>query len=109
MRRAEPTAVGPAMKDRLIRYLTHWDVHVLVVALVAAACGSAGAGSSVQPLEFSVAVLACGMVVPEVMLLAGACNERDDPRREAEYFISNQLAVLVIAVCVFTARRLLLP
>lgn len=89
-----------------MNYVTHWDVHVLFVALVCAVLGSAGAASP-RTTEFALAILAVMMLFPVGMLLVKAHDERDDRRRQAQYLSSNLLAVLLIATCAFIARHLL--
>ena len=94
------------MRDRLVSFFTHWDPHVLFVALAAAVAG-VSAGHGAIPLQISLPCLATFMLFPEGMLLFRAYDERDQPRRLAKYLISNHLGLLSIAACAFIARRLL--
>ena len=67
----------------------------------------ASLGSSRLPAQFGLAEVAFVVLFPEGMLLVRGHDERDHPRRQTAYLLANQLAVLLLAVCAFTAQRLL--
>jgi len=95
------------MTARWTSFLTHWDFHVLIMTMVSAVGGSAAVGSQQVPLRVSLWCFVGVMSIPEAMLVFGWVNEGGEPRRRAKYLISNQVVVLLVAACVFTARRLL--
>jgi hypothetical protein len=94
------------MTDRWTSFLTHWDLHVLIMTVFCAVAGSAAVGSARVPLRISLCCFVAVMSIPEAMMVFGGVNARGEPHRRTKYLISNQVAVLLIATCVFTARRL---
>jgi len=95
------------MTDRWTSFLTHWDLHILIMTVFCAVAGSAAVGSAQVPLRISLWCFVGIMSIPEAMLVFGWFNARGEPYRRTKYLISNQVVVLLVAACVFIARRLL--
>jgi hypothetical protein len=93
------------MNKGLIGFLTYWDPAVLVVAIASAVGGSIAGAPPRIPLSTAIVFFAPIMLIPEIMFLYRWTDQGGELRRRIKYLISNQVAVIVIAVVVLAVRR----